>query len=388
MADSSRWNRPLAILMLPLLVASVGAIPTGTDNLNLQKRNIRPVVVEGSAMTYEDCEKLREVGNKQCRVLFPEYRPDGGPTSGECITLSSNMGDVCVRAIDLHQMPYKYWFQYPTATPPPPPTPSGVVVVEGSAASYEDCGKLREMGNKQCATTFPQYRTDGGPTSGDCITLSSKMGDVCVRAIDAGQKTYRYWFRYPIPTPNSRAIVHERNIRPAVVEGSAASYADCAKLREMGNKQCTELFLPYRPDGGPTSGDCLTLSSQMGDACVRAIDAGQPTYRYWFTYPAPAPTSSAAPTAAATPHSRDAEVRERNVRPVMVRGTAFNYEYCGYLRAAGNEQCMLLTPYRADGGPTSGDCITKSAAKADECIRAFDHGEKTYEYYFQYPASS
>ncbi|KAJ3096978.1 hypothetical protein HDU96_000573 [Phlyctochytrium bullatum] len=96
-------------------------------------------------------------------------------------------------------------------------------------------------------------------------------------------------------------------------------------------------------------------------------------------------TASPLPTPASTPTST-----ESAPSPIVtLGGTSGSYDFCGKLRTIGNARCIEAfkdKPYNP-AGPTSGDCITKSAAHADECIKAVDQ-KKVFTYSFAYPAAA
>ncbi|KAJ3113141.1 hypothetical protein HDU96_003736 [Phlyctochytrium bullatum] len=199
------------------------------------------------------------------------------------------------------------------------------------------------------------------------------------------------------------------------VGGTSASYDFCGKLRGLGNARCVEAFKdkPYNLNG-PNSGDCITKSAAYADDCIKAVDQKK-VFTYSFVYPAastespgvpppsvgppPIATPSVGPPPIATPSVGPPPIATPTPRPnptvsapspiVTVGGTSPDYEFCGKLRSLGNSRCIEAfkgKPYDPNG-PTSGDCITKSAAYADECIKAIDQ-KKLFTYNFAYPAVS
>ncbi|KAJ3092243.1 hypothetical protein HDU96_002796 [Phlyctochytrium bullatum] len=76
---------------------------------------------------------------------------------------------------------------------------------------------------------------------------------------------------------------------------------------------------------------------------------------------------------------------------VTVAGTSETIGTCGSLRGLGNARCVDAfkgKPYD-NFGPNSGDCITRSAAYADECIRAVDSiAKQVFTYTFSYPSAA
>ncbi|KAJ3110981.1 hypothetical protein HDU96_006110 [Phlyctochytrium bullatum] len=75
---------------------------------------------------------------------------------------------------------------------------------------------------------------------------------------------------------------------------------------------------------------------------------------------------------------------------VTIIGSARTYKECSFLRDATNVQCTAkVKPWNPPDGPTSGECITESAAYGDVCIQAVDNSTLPFDYVFHYvPATA
>ncbi|KAJ3108691.1 hypothetical protein HDU96_007450 [Phlyctochytrium bullatum] len=94
---------------------------------------------------------------------------------------------------------------------------------------------------------------------------------------------------------------------------------------------------------------------------------------------------STSTTAIPSPHGQP--IQNQTLEIVTISGNASTYNDCSFYRDAANLQCSgKLLPYNPTDGPTSGSCITASAAYGDLCIRAVDKNETLpFTYTFSYP---
>ncbi|KAJ3096977.1 hypothetical protein HDU96_000572 [Phlyctochytrium bullatum] len=91
----------------------------------------------------------------------------------------------------------------------------------------------------------------------------------------------------------------------------------------------------------------------------------------------------------ATPASTPTSTESAPSPIVTLGGTSGSYDFCGKMRTIGNARCIEAfkdKPYNP-AGPTSGGCITKSSAHADECVKAVDQ-KKVFTYSFAYPSAA
>ncbi|KAJ3114103.1 hypothetical protein HDU96_002563 [Phlyctochytrium bullatum] len=325
---------------------------------------------------------------------------------------------------------------------------ANVVVVSGAANSFEDCAKFRADGLQKCGASFPPYNANGGPVSGDCITKSSSTADVCVNAMNENKKPYTYYFKYPADsTPVPPPPAPPAPGKDVKWNEKAFSYEDCARFRATINEMCGKTYPQYLPDGGKTSGACITASSTYADKCVQAMDKGAKPFDYSFSYrwkdeengddweeeeeekhydlyrhwqPSTIPECNAQLTKAqtackygdvncynwaqkqvtacyarvngggwkpSTPPTPAPPAPPAPVKHVKWNEKAFSYADCARFRATINDMCGKTFPQYAPGGKTSGACITASSIYADKCVEAMNKGAnlaKPFDYNFSY----
>ncbi|KAJ3095683.1 hypothetical protein HDU96_001093 [Phlyctochytrium bullatum] len=77
----------------------------------------------------------------------------------------------------------------------------------------------------------------------------------------------------------------------------------------------------------------------------------------------------------------------QNQTLVTLNGSASTYNECSFHRDAANLRCSdTFLPHNPPDGPTSGKCITASAAYGDVCIGAVNKNDTLpFEYAFRYP---
>ncbi|KAJ3097154.1 hypothetical protein HDU96_000494 [Phlyctochytrium bullatum] len=79
----------------------------------------------------------------------------------------------------------------------------------------------------------------------------------------------------------------------------------------------------------------------------------------------------------------------QNQTAITLAGKASTYNDCSFLRDTANLRCSAsFLPYNPPDGPTSGRCITASAAYGDLCVHAVDKNETLpFDYAFRYPSA-
>ncbi|KAJ3208583.1 hypothetical protein HDU67_006675 [Dinochytrium kinnereticum] len=68
---------------------------------------------KGDALSYADCGRMREAGNRACEAV-PVWRERGGPVRYMCYDRNVEVADMCVRAMDMgsRRFYYNFWFRY------------------------------------------------------------------------------------------------------------------------------------------------------------------------------------------------------------------------------------------------------------------------------------